>query len=527
MLRAIAAVTLVMGLGVCGAPPTAEEPRLVEAYPNSVAAGNEGEFVTVAFPSGVNSSAYALADETSRERLPATDAAGCRVVTFARTPALTRALTNRTVAPLPAGIRLADDGDRIELRRDGHTVDGLAYDRAPEGAVYNASADAWRSLGATDRPVLTANRSESELFVLPDEGGRARALLESAEERILLAGYTLTSRPVVEALLAAHDRGVRVRVLVEGEPVGGMSSRGADALDALDRGGIDVRVVGGDRARYEYHHPKYAVVDDRALVTTENWKPAGLGGAASRGWGVVFSDRSLVGGLAETFERDAGWRDAILWDEFDPTIAEAEPASGEYPTAFEAESVTVERTELVVAPDNAADRITDVIDRAEESLWVIQPTVSDRSMPFVQSLLAAAERGVEVRLLLSRAWYVEEDNRRLARWLDEQAERGDLPLTVRLAEPGGAFDRIHAKGIIADDSVVLGSVNWSNNSIKDNREVAVILHGAEPAAYFREVYAADWAGQSRSLPLGLVGAVALAAGLAIAFGRTIRFASGR
>ncbi|PSP18665.1 hypothetical protein BRC62_02695 [Halobacteriales archaeon QH_10_67_13] len=227
------------------------------------------------------------------------------------------------------------------------------------------------------------------------------------------------------------------------------------------------------------------------------------------------------------FERDAGWRDAIPWAEFDPTIAEAEPASGEYPTAFEAESVTVERTELVVAPDNAADRITDVIDRAEESLWVVQPTVSDRSMPFVRSLLAAAERGVEVRLLLSSAWYVEEDNRRLARWLGEQAEREDLPLTVRLAEPDGAFDRIHAKGIIADDSVVLGSVNWSNNSIRDNREVAVILHGSEPAAYFREVYAADWTGESRSLPIGLVGAVALAAGFAVAFGRTIRFAPGR
>ncbi|PSP18666.1 hypothetical protein BRC62_02700 [Halobacteriales archaeon QH_10_67_13] len=268
MFRAIAAVTLVVGLGVCGAPPTAEEPRLVEAYPNSVAAGNEGEFVTVAFPPGVNSSAYVLADETSQGKLPATDATGCRVVTFARTPGLTRALTNRTVAPLPAGIRLADDGDRIELRRDDHPVDGLAYDRASEGAVYNASTDAWRSLGATDRPVLPADRSESEVFVLPDEGGRARALLETAEERILLAGYTLTSRPVVEALRAAHDRGVRVRVLVEGDPVGGMSSRGAAALNALDRAGIDVRVVGGDRARYEYHNPKYAVVDDRALVTS-------------------------------------------------------------------------------------------------------------------------------------------------------------------------------------------------------------------------------------------------------------------
>ena len=524
MFRAIVAAVLLVG-ACSGGPPATDEPQILEAYPNSVADGNEGEFVTLWVPRGTNVSAYQLADETARARLPELNTTGCRTITLSRTPGLTRQLTNRTVRPLPDGIRLADDGDRVRLLREGRVIDSLAYDGwAPEGEVFDAASEAWTPLGATDRPVVSAEQTDAEAFVVPDEGGRARELLSGADERILLAGYTLTSQSIVEALVQAHERGVNVRVLVDGSPVGGMSGRGAAALDTLARNGIDVRVIGGDRARYRFHHAKYAVVDDRALVTTENWKPAGVGGAASRGWGVVLSSDAIVEGLTETFDRDTGWHDAIAWDEHDPTITESGRARGAYPTAFEAQSVSVDRAELVVAPDNAADRLHELIAGAEETLWVKQVSVSGREMPLLQALIDAADRGVDVRLLLSSAWYVEEENSRLARWLEEQADRHELPLEVRLAEPEGAFDRLHAKGIIADDSVVVGSINWTNNSVQNNRETAVILHGEEPTSYFRSVYAADWTGEDDSpMPIGLLAVVVIAAVLAIAFARTVRF----
>lgn len=71
-------------------------------------------------------------------------------------------------------------------------------------------------------------------------------------------------------------------MLVDADPVGGMSARQVARLDALASAGIDVRVLGGPRARYRFNHAKYAVIDDSALVTTENWNPAGVGAAASR-----------------------------------------------------------------------------------------------------------------------------------------------------------------------------------------------------------------------------------------------------
>jgi hypothetical protein len=48
--------------------------------------------------------------------------------------------------------------------------------------------------------------------------------IQSANGRILLAGYTYASPDVTDALLAATDPGVRVQVLLEGSPVGGLST---------------------------------------------------------------------------------------------------------------------------------------------------------------------------------------------------------------------------------------------------------------------------------------------------------------
>jgi phosphatidylserine/phosphatidylglycerophosphate/cardiolipin synthase-like enzyme len=298
------------------------------------------------------------------------------------------------------------------------------------------------------------------------------------------------------------------------------------ALNRLSTDGITVRVVGGEHARVRFHHAKYAVVDDRALVTTENWKPAGTGGRGSRGWAVITGQHPVVEGLVDTYRADTGWVDAIRWREFEPdSVVEAEPADQRYPTAFESEALPVDRTRLLVAPDNAREQLRSLVENADESVAIKQVSIGGPDFALLRAALDAADRGVEVRILLSSARYVEEDNRRLARWLDEQAETGDLPLSVKLAEPDGQFEKIHAKGVIVDgDTVALGSANWNENSVTNNREVVLVLEGTEVASYFQNVFDADWGGQSQSrLPVGVVIGGALVVLLVVAVAARLRF----
>jgi phosphatidylserine/phosphatidylglycerophosphate/cardiolipin synthase-like enzyme len=448
-------------------------------------------------------------------------------VTLSTHPNQTAALVDRAVAAVSSRLRLANSGETIRLLRNGTVVDETSYTSAAEGEIYNATAQRWRPLGATDRPVVTAGSGSVEAFVLPDERERAVEFLNSATDRVLLAGYTFASERAVEALSRAIERGVTVDVLVDGSPIGGMTGRQAAALDELARASANVRVVAGERTWYRYHHAKYAVVDERALVTTENWKPAGTGGASSRGWAVITDQRPIVAGLVETFRADSGRNDTRSWREHEPELTAGEPATGEYPRAFEARSVPVEQTHLLVAPDNAEAEILDRIERAEDSVDVLQVTVGDRGLPFLQAVLDAAARGVEVQVLLSGAWYVREENRQLVAWLEEQAAAANLSLSARVAEPGGAFEKIHAKGVIIDDrEVILGSINWNNNSVRNNREVALVLEGEAVATYFGDVFEADWRGDDgggRRLPLGLALACLLGAVLAVLGARRIRF----
>lgn len=528
MLPAVVAATVVLSLGTAP-PPAGDHPQIVELYPNPAAMDDDGEFVRLWVPPETALGEYAISDGQTTVPLPSVGAGtGPDIgngtlprpppesgffLTLSTDPELTGRLTDRRVLPLDDRLRLANSGDHVRLLHEGAVVDDFQYEDAPEGDVYNATRERWHPLAATDLPVVTGQRDTVEAFVLPDEGDRAVELLEAAEQRILLAGYTLTSQRAVEALIAADRRGVAVEVLVDSSPVGGMSDGNVAALDTLAEAGIPVRVSGGQRARYRFHHAKYAVVDGRALVTTENWKPAGTGGRGSRGWAVITPQPRIVDGLVETYRADTQWADAIPWQEFEqPTPVDGEPATGEYPTEFPPQSVPVNRTKLLVAPDNAESELSALIRTAEDAISVKQVRIGDRSFPLLERLLAAAERGVEVRVLLSGAWYVKEENEQLAAWLSEQAKIGELPLRVRVADPNGRFEKIHAKGMIVDgDAVALGSLNWNSNSLRQNREVVVVLEGEAVAGYFEAVFDADWGDRSRRLPVGVVVACLLAA----------------
>lgn len=497
---------------------------IAAVYPNPVTPQDRGEYVVVRVPPNTTLDHYAIGDDEATVPLPNRTARG-RVVLSAA-PNATADIVNGHVVPIPDDLALANGGEPLALSRNGTVVDRLNYTDAPEAERrVRGGTDRWRPLGATDRPVVTAEAGQVRVFALPDAPGVATDTLAGADRRILFAGYTLTDGAVAEELIAAARRNVSVRVLVDGDPVGGMARQQADILDRLAAAGIDVRVLGGERARYNFHHAKYAVADDSALVTTENWKHAGLGGNGSRGWGVVTHQPRVVRGLAETFRADTGWQDAHNWTDYrgDASLESATAANATYPTEFQPKSVPVKETRLLVAPDNAESEILDILGNATERIDVEQMSLGSRQQPFVRATLAAARRGVEVRILLSSAWYVEEENRRLVAWLNDRAKREGLPLEARLAKPRGKFEKIHAKGVVIDgDQVILGSLNWNNNSARENREVVLVLDGEAAGSYYTRVFEADWP-VPPPLPVGVAVVTLLAALAAATAGTRVEF----
>ncbi len=241
----------------------------------------------------------------------------------------TAQLTDERVLELEGTLRLAVDGDTLTLRADGDPVDQVSYERAPLAdqwyrTAHSAPASAtaqtptdadgqWWPRDATCLPVSSAEVESATVFVLPDGPDIPLETIREAEDRLLLAGYTLTSESVADELVAAHERGVDVAVLLESGPVGGTPETTESLLEMLEENGVEVRATGGEGARYRYHHPKYAVADDHVLVMSENWNPSGVGGESSRGWGVSLEDEALAADLETVFDTDfAGWDTARM-----------------------------------------------------------------------------------------------------------------------------------------------------------------------------------------------------------------------
>ena len=81
--------------------------------------------------------------------------------------------------------------------------------------------------------------------------------ISEAKESILVAAYSFTSRPVSEALLAAHKRGVKVAVVADMEKNTNMYT----AVNFLANHGVPVRLNGN----YAIMHHKFMVIDGKSI----------------------------------------------------------------------------------------------------------------------------------------------------------------------------------------------------------------------------------------------------------------------
>lgn len=126
----------------------------------------------------------------------------------------------------------------------------------------------------TSSPTSPAFPAKVEVYFSP-EGGAQDAIverIEGAERAIDVAMYALTNREIAWALVRAHERGVRIRVLLDGDfDASCKYSKGT----FLSRHGVKVKLdrshmVGGEVQGHM--HNKFAILDGKVVVTgSYNW----------------------------------------------------------------------------------------------------------------------------------------------------------------------------------------------------------------------------------------------------------------
>ncbi|NPA91861.1 MAG: hypothetical protein GXO55_10540 [Chloroflexi bacterium] len=272
---------------------------------------------------------------------------------------------------------------------------------------------------------------------------------DSAQHDVRMAFYSITDPDVIQKIKDTVARGVTVRLMLENNPYGGSSTNIDIGLD-LQQAGVQLKWA--PRA-YRYLHEKAIVVDGQtAYVMTHNLTTSAF--TANREYGVSFTDPVFAGEIARVFDAD--------WDR---------------------EPVDLSNALLIWSPDNSRERFTALFRRARESIWLEHQNLQDPEM--VDALCQAAQRGVDVRLISTPRWPIENDF--------------DEPGREQLRRAGGQVryildPYIHAKVFVVDGRWgVVGSVNLTTNSLDNNRELAVLFDDADAVRQMLDQFEADWA----------------------------------
>jgi len=268
--------------------------------------------------------------------------------------------------------------------------------------------------GPVDRLVLAPNQRRDAIL----------EVIRSARERLRLSLFRCSDYRIVDELAEAALRKVRVEALLTPRAKGEEAKRLKELGTVLESMGAEVFRYRDPIVKY---HAKYLVADDGpAVVSTLNFTAKCFSNTCD--FLLVTRDAGVVSGLTKLFECDCVSPEAPLPEDL------------------------TER--LIVGPDRARARLTDLLRNARRSIRIIDHKVSDRLI--VAELKAKKESGVAVEVLGS-------------------GQLGEL--------------RPHGKMMLVDDArAVIGSIALAPLNMDFRREVAVLIQDPGCVAQLKEFF---------------------------------------
>lgn len=285
----------------------------------------------------------------------------------------------------------------------------------------------------------------------PDE--KLAAVIDQARLSVDMAMYNFNLWSIRDALVAAQQRGVDVRVVIESD-----NMDEAEVQDLIDAG---IPVI-GDRRESLMHH-KFAIIDRREVWT----------GSMNFSVGGAYKDTNNLlrlqdAQLAEDYQ--------VEFDEMfeDDLFGSASPADTPYPVL----TIAGDRVEVYFSPDDGVlDHLVGLVAEADQEVrFLAYSFTADR---LADALLQQARAGLEISGVF--------DESQAASNTGGEFERLKAAgLDVRL---GNTPNLMHHKVLIIDRQIVaVGSYNFTRNAEEFNDENMLIIRDAALAEQFLQVY---------------------------------------
>ena len=288
------------------------------------------------------------------------------------------------------------------------------------------------------------------LIVLPDDSVQPILdAIDGATKSLRIKMFIFTDPSLLDAVIAAHRRGVDVRIMLNPKRRSGVSEND-ESRSKLEAAGIEVR---DSNPAFDLTHEKSMVVDDKAaFVKSLNWQTKNLTG--TRDYAVITRHAHEVEEIINGFEAD--------WSRQD----------------FASEH-------LIWCRGNGRERITQFINQAKHSLWLQNERYQDQMM--IECLVRAKERGVKVHVMARPAHTLKKD--KLIEGVGGLRILRDVGVKIRKLKTL----KLHAKMLLADgERAIIGSINLAPGSFDSRRELAIEVDDKHIVDRLHEIVKRDW-----------------------------------
>jgi phosphatidylserine/phosphatidylglycerophosphate/cardiolipin synthase-like enzyme len=299
------------------------------------------------------------------------------------------------------------------------------------------------------------------IIILPDDS--AKPLLDAihqATQSIRVKMFLFSDPSLLESIIAAHKRGVKVRIMLNPERRSG-EKENADSRKVLTAAGVEVL---DSNPAFDLTHEKSMVIDDKwAFVESLNWQTENL--TTTRDYAVITSHKHEVAEVTECFEAD--WHRT----KFTPG----------------------NHSHLIWCIGNGRQRLGQLIDSAKHSLFLQNERYQDPTI--IEHLVRAHTRGVKIHIMARPPHKLKKD--KLIEGVSGLRILQDLGVKIHKLK----HIKLHAKLLFADDArAIIGSINLAPGSFDSRRELAIQVDDPHIVHRLKKTLEADWA---NSHPLDL------------------------
>lgn len=291
------------------------------------------------------------------------------------------------------------------------------------------------------------------IIIFPDD--TVKPVIEAindAEKSLHIKMFLFSDPELLDAVIAAKNRGVKVKVMLNPARRNG-EDENEESRIKLEAAGIQVH---DSNPSFIITHEKSMVVDEKlAFVKSLNWETKNL--TETRDYAIITSHPKEVKEILLCF--DADWRR----QDFDPG----------------------DDSRLIWCSLNGRTKIAHFIDQAQHTLFIQNERFQD--LVIIERIVRAASRGVKVHVMASPPHTLKMD--KIVEGVGGLRIMDDVGIKIHKLK----HLKLHGKMLLADGCrAIIGSINLAPGSFDHRRELAIEVHDEDIIERLQKIAHYDW-----------------------------------